>query len=292
MNTGKIIINQGLSFIAKEQRLTLFDSELHFHPEYELKYVMQSKGMRFVGDRVENFQEGDLVLLGPNISHCWNNDRENSNGDNLRASAFLVKFSEKFLGERFFLLPEMSQIKDLLINAKGGLCFPSINKKDIQIKLEHLLTCEGPLRIISLLDILFELSKAEMRPLLTETFVSESLLLNCHDHSVKRMKKVYEYVMANFRNKIRIQDVAEIANMTTHAFCKYFKKRTSKTFMTFLGELRVFYAKKFLIEIKDLPVSDICYRLGFENLSNFYRRFYSVTKMTPKEFRNHYQNQD
>jgi len=98
--------------------------------------------------------------------------------------------------------------------------------------------------------------------------------------------------MANFRNKIRIQDVAEIVNMTTHAFCKYFKKRTSKTFMTFLGELRVFYAKKFLIEIKDLPVSDICYSLGFENLSNFYRRFYSVTKMTPKEFRNHYQNQD
>ena len=67
MNTGKIIINQGFSFIAKEQKLTRLDSELHFHPEYELKYVIHSKGMRFVGDRVENFREGDLVLLGPNI---------------------------------------------------------------------------------------------------------------------------------------------------------------------------------------------------------------------------------
>ena len=86
----KISINEGISFIAKELELPHFDNEYHYHPEYELKYVIQSKGKRFVGDNVENFQEGDLVLLGPNIPHYWNNDPIYYERDDLKVSAFLV----------------------------------------------------------------------------------------------------------------------------------------------------------------------------------------------------------
>ena len=286
----KIIINEGLSFIAKELIITHFDSEFHFHPEFELKYVSRSIGKRFIGDSVENFQEGDLVLLGPNIPHYWSNDPEYYVNDNLKASAFLVMFSENFLGEGFFLLPEMSPIKELLIKARGGLCFPNTDNGNIRTKLKHLVSCEGPLRIISMLDILFELTKAKVRPLLTKTFVAELPLLNYSDHSVERLKKVHEYVIANFHNKIQIQDVAAIANMSTYAFCKYFKKSTIKTFMTFLGELRVCHAKKLLIEKEEQPISDISFASGFDNLSNFNRKFKAVTKMTPKEFRSYYQN--
>lgn len=284
----KIIINDGLTFVAKGLNLPRFDSEFHFHPEYELKYVIQSKGKRFVGDSVENFQEGDLVLLGPNIPHYWKNDPEYFESDDLKASASLVMFSENFLGEGFFLLPNMAPIKDLLNKAKGGICFPNTDKEGIPVKLKHLISCEGPLRIISMLEILFELSKAEIRPLLTETFVAELPLVNYSDHSIGRLKKVHEYVIVNFNNKIQVQDVAEIAHMTTHAFCKYFKKSTKKTFMTFLGELRVCHAKKLLIEKEEQAISDICYASGFDNLSNFNRKFKAITNMTPKEFRSQY----
>lgn len=286
----KIIINEGFSFIAKKLDLQHFDSEYHFHPEYELKYVIKSKGKRFVGDSVENFQEGDLVLLGPNIPHYWKNDPLYYEKDNLKASAFLVMFSENFLGKEFFLLPEMSPIKDLLNKAKGGICFPDTVRQNISIKLKHLISCDGPMRIMNMLDILFGLVKTEIRPLLTETFVTELPLLNYSDHSIGRLKKVHEYMIANFHNKIQIHDVAEIANMTTHAFCKYFKKSTKKTFMTFLGELRVCHAKKLLIENEEQAISDICYSSGFDNLSNFNRKFKAVTNMTPKEFRSHYLN--
>lgn len=285
----KILINERSSFIAKELDLPRFDSEYHFHPEYELKYVIKSKGKRFVGDSVENFQEGDLVLLGPSIPHYWKNDPAYYEQDNLKASAFLVMFSEDFLGKEFFLLPEMSPIKDLLNKAKGGICFPDSDKQNIPLKLKNLISCEGPLRIMTMLDILFELGKAEIRPLLTETFVAELALLNYSDHSITRLKKVHEYVIANFHNKIQIQDVAEIANMTTHAFCKYFKMSTKKTFMTFLAELRVCHAKKLLIE-SGQAISDICYLSGFDNLSNFNRKFKAIINMTPKEFRSHYMN--
>lgn len=284
----KIIVNQGFSFIAKEQNVPRFDSEFHFHPEYELKYVVQSKGIRFVGDSVENFQDGDLVLLGPNIPHCWNNDSIYGEDPESRASGFLVMFSEDFLGKDFFSLPEMEPIKELLHKSKGGICFPKANTKKIHEKFKNLVTKEGPLKVIAIIDILSELSKAEIYPLLTETYISELPLLNYSDHSVLRLKKVHEYVVANFRNKIRIQDVAEIANMTTYAFCKYFKKSTIRTFMTFLCELRVCHAKKLLIQKEELAISDICYASGFDNLSNFNRKFKEITHMTPKEFRNHY----
>jgi len=284
----KILINEGLSFIAKQLELSRFDSEFHFHTEYELKYVIKSKGKRFVGDSVENFKEGDLVLLGPNIPHYWKNDKEYFESDDLKASAFLVMFSEGFLGEDFFMSPEMSPIKELLNKAKGGIWFPNADKGGIPLKLKRLIACEGPLKIISILDILFELSKSEVSPLLTETFVVDLPLLNYSDHSFRRLKEVHEYVIVNFHEKIQIQDVAEIANMTTHAFCKYFKKSTKKTFMTFLGELRVCHSKKLLIEKEEQAISDICYASGFDNLSNFNRKFKSITNMTPKEFRNHY----
>ena len=98
----KIIVDQGSSFIAREMNLPWFDSEFHFHPEYELKYVCQSKGIRFIGDSVESFKEGDLILLGPNIPHYWNSDAIYHDNKNLRVKAFLVMFSENFLGQDFF----------------------------------------------------------------------------------------------------------------------------------------------------------------------------------------------
>lgn len=285
----KILINEGISFISKELDLPHFDSEYHFHPEYELKYVISSKGKRFIGDSVENFREGDMVLLGPNIPHYWNNDQIYYERDDLKASAFLVMFSEDFLGDGFFSLPDMLPVKGLLSKAIGGICFPDAEKRGIPFKLRNLVSSEGPVRIMTILDILFELSKSEIRPILNEKFVAELPLLNHSDNSVDRLRKVHEYVIANFQNKIHIQDVSDMANLTTHAFCKYFKKSTKKTFMTFLSELRVCHAKNLLIE-NEMPISDVCFTSGFDNLSNFNRKFKEITHMTPKEFRSHYIN--
>jgi AraC-like DNA-binding protein len=283
----KIIINEGSSFLAKELNLTRFDSDFHFHPEYELKYVIQSRGIRFIGDSVENFQEGDLVLLGPNIPHYWNNDL-NLESRNLKARAYLIMFSENFLGAGFFNLPEMLPIKELLKKSRGGVCFPNPEKYNIPEKLKQLIFIDGPERIMALLEILNELTKAEIRPLLTKTFVAELPLLNYSNHSVERLRKVHEYVLANFHKKIQIENVAEIANMSTYAFCKYFKKSTLKTFMSFLSELRICHAKKLLIQKEELAISDVCFDSGFENLSNFNRKFKEMTSMTPKEYRRHY----
>ena len=64
--------NQRLSITKKE--IPCLDSSWHYHAQYELLYISQSNGIRFVGDNVSQFFPGDLVLVGPYLPHLWRND--------------------------------------------------------------------------------------------------------------------------------------------------------------------------------------------------------------------------
>ena len=285
----KILLSEGSSFLASRLILHRFHSEYHFHPEYELKYVIESKGKRFVGDTIENFQEGDLILLGPNIPHYWRNDEIHDQSDLIQAKAVVVLFSEDFLGNKLFSLQEMTPVRELLKKSHSGLVFPNATNSQIPKMMDEVTEAKGPLRIILILEILAELAKSESRKLLTEEFSSGTPCLDANSPSFARLQKVHHYVIKNFHSPIQIEDVAQIANMTPHAFCKYFKKSTKKTFMTFLNELRVCHAKKLLIENK-IPISQICVEAGFNNISNFNRQFKTGTHMTPSDFRAMYIN--
>lgn len=280
----KILLSEGSSFLATRLILPRFHSEYHFHPEYELKYVIESKGKRFVGDSIENFQEGDLILLGPNIPHYWKNDDIHDHSDQMQAKAIVVLFSEDFLGEKFFSVQEMIPVMELLTKSRAGLVFPDAMNGKVPYLLEELTRARGPLKIILLLETLAELAKTGSRKLLTEEFSSGTPFLDANSPSFVRLQKVHHYVIKNFHHPLQIEDVAKVANMTPHAFCKYFKKTTKKTFMTFLNELRVCHAKKLLIENR-IPISQICLESGFNNISNFNRQFKTGTSMTPSDFR-------
>jgi AraC-like DNA-binding protein len=280
----KILLSEGSSFVATRLILPRFHSEYHFHPEYELKYVIESKGKRFVGDTIENFQEGDLILLGPNIPHYWKNDDIHDQSDLMQSKAVVVMFSEEFLGKDFFSLQEMTPVMELLNKSQAGLMFPDAINSRIPKKMDDLTSAKGPFRIILMLEILAEMVKLESRKLLTEEFATGTPFLDANSPSFVRLQKVHHYVIKNFHYPLQIEDVAQIANMTPHAFCKYFKKSTKKTFMTFLNELRVCHAKKLLIENR-IPISQICTESGFNNISNFNRQFKTGTNMTPSDFK-------
>lgn len=285
----KILLSEGSSFLATRLILPRFHSEYHFHPEYEMKYVIESKGKRFVGDTIENFQEGDLILLGPNIPHYWKSDDIHDLTDQMQARAIVVLFTEDFLGDRFFSIQEMIPVRELLRKSQAGLVFPNAISSGIPKMMEDLTIVKGPMRIIRILEILVELTRLESRQLLTEEFSSGTPFLDANSSSFMRLQKVHHYVIKNFHYPLQIEDVAKIANMTPHAFCKYFKKSTKKTFMTFLNELRICHAKKLLIENR-IPISQICQDSGFNNISNFNRQFKTGTNMTPSDYRAMYNN--
>jgi AraC-like DNA-binding protein len=101
------------------------------------------------------------------------------------------------------------------------------------------------------------------------------------------IKKVLEHVSENFKNQIRLDDVAQLANMSESAFSRYFKKRTRKTFSNFLTDIRIEYACKMLQNDK-LSISQIAFDSGFYNLSNFNRQFKAIKKITPLAYRMNY----
>jgi AraC-like DNA-binding protein len=280
----KITLNDEKSFDIGKWELSGFHCDYHYHPEYELKYVIKSEGKRFVGDSVENFKAGDLVLLGPNLPHYWKNDPHYYDSDEQSSSAYIVLFSGDFLGNDFFKTPELYKVNDMLSKSKGGIRFPKANKSTIPDKMQKLLKAKEAQRILIMLDILIELAGIKKHKILAKDFSHDFFIQNIKSGSFGRMQRVHEYVIENFHSHIPIETVADIASMSTHSFCKYFKKSTKKTFTRFLNELRVCHAKKLLIEDNE-TIAQICYKSGFNNLSYFNRQFKLITNTTPKGYK-------
>jgi AraC-like DNA-binding protein len=271
----------GELLLVKEIKAPKFTAPLHFHPEVELTLILESSGKRFVGDNVENFEAGDLVLVGENLPHFW------YNGEDLdtetHAHAIVVQFGRFFLGENFFKITGAEHINNLLINSGRGICVKKptsilIRKKLIQML--HLDTFGKTLLLISILDIIAK--SADFYYLCGADFTP-----NLNKNDCTRMNKIYDYVYNNISSSFDITDIAALLYMSESAFCHYFKKRTQKTFTRFVNEVRISNAKQLLIET-DKPIAEIAYECGYNSLSNFSKQFYSLGKTSPKDFRKNY----
>lgn len=268
------------SFVLQKDVYPYYPTPWHYHPEYELVLVIKSSGKRTVGDHEEPFTDGDLVLLGPNLPHAFQNDPEYYRGDpSLTAEAIVIHFTEDFLGGAFFRLPEMVRVNQLFLQAGFGLKVMGRTREKVADIMQEMLGWSGHRRIIGLLTILEILSLSEeLRPLASSGFVQQ------HDvWGDDRITKVHTYIMKNFGRDISLADVAEVANMSIPAFCRFFKACTRKAFSVYLNETRVGYACKLLLEEK-FSISQICYVSGFNNMSNFYRQFKKVTGKSPLQY--------
>lgn len=259
----------------------------HYHEQLELVVILKSSGTRFVGDSIEKFHQGEVVLLGKNLPHMWLNDKAYFNNDpNLKAEAVAIHFKEDFVGEHFFNTPEMSKIKELLENAKRGIKFENFNIELLN-DIKNMVYLDDFNRVIKIIEILNTLSKEENHRILS----TAGFLNSFNKSDNKRLDKVHSYVFNNFKNQITLNDVAEITLMNPTAFSRYFKKVNRKTFSRYLNEIRIGYACKLLLEQK-YSVTDICFESGYNNLSNFNRQFKLITNYSPTEYLKDYSKVD
>ncbi|MHB1178608.1 MAG: AraC family transcriptional regulator [Daejeonella sp.] len=277
----KVTTQQGEPLLVKEVNARVFPAPLHFHPELELTLILESSGKRFIGDSIENFEPGDLVLVGENLPHFWCN--EESPSDDGYSHAIVVQFNKYFLGETFFRLTGATHIENLISNSNRGIEIKNPTKslvKEKLIKILDLNTFEKTLLLLEILDIIattkdfYYLSSPNFKPYLHET--------DC-----TRMNRIYSYIYNNISNNLDLTEIAGLLNMSVSAFCHYFKKRTQKTFTQLVNEIRIGKAKRLLIET-DKTISEIAYEIGYHSYSNFNKQFCSLTKSSPKEFRRNY----
>ena len=277
-------ISENHAFEVKYLTAPHFDPNWHFHSEYQLFLVMKGTGTRFIGDHVSPFKKGDLVFTGPNLPHLWQSDHEYFNGDKeLITKGIVMYFPENFLGNDFLYKNEMYKIKQLFLKAQRGLdIFGNTAEKAIDLILDSL-KVEDFDRILTLLNLLNLLANSTEYKLLASEGYSNSLT----ETETDKMNSVHTYVMKNFREKITLDSVAAIANMSPTSFSRYFKIHANKTFSDFLTEIRIGYSCKLLIGQK-INISQVCYDSGFNTLSNFNRQFKAFTHYNPVEYRRKY----
>ncbi|MEO8474151.1 MAG: AraC family transcriptional regulator [Chryseolinea sp.] len=265
-----------------------FDPNWHFHSEFQLFVVLQGKGTRFIGDHVSPFKKGDLVFTGPDLPHVWRSDHEFlENTKEYSTEGIVIYFHEHFLGDDFIKKNEVYKIRQLFVKARRGMEITGKTAEQAErmmVELLHLKDFDGMITLLNLLNVLANTSEYN---LLSSAGYTNSL----KDSDTERMNKVHAYVMQNFKEKVMLNDVAAIANMTTTSFSRYFKTHGNKTFSDFLSEIRIGHACKLLIE-KKMSVSEICYDSGFQTLSNFNRQFKAITHYNPLEYKNKFAESD
>lgn len=234
-----------------------------------------------MGDSIENFTDGDLVVMGPDLPHVWYNEKDYyEENSQKKVEAIVTYFHPDWLTENLLKSADLANVRTLLEHIKRGIKVTGKVKKKVTKHILKIHESTGLKRIIRILNILELLSIFEGYECL-----ASSGYVNSYNHKdIERMDKVYQYIMNNYTQKILLEDVANIASMTPTSFCKYFRTRTQKTFSNFVNEVRIGYACKLLCD-ENLNIADVCYQSGFNNFTNFNRCFKSLKKMGPSEFR-------
>lgn len=279
----KIPFSSDVSFLYKKFECDYFNDPWHFHREYELVMINRSSGTRFIGDNVSHFEEGDLSLIGSNIPHLLRNGEEYyTNNRNLKAGAIYIHFTRDFLGKQFFDLPEMKMVNRLLERSSLGLEISGKVKKYTINKL-HQMSEEKPTeRLLSLLKILVKLSQSrELKPLLSTGYSANN------SGDTEKINHVFEFIMKHYTQEIYVHEIASKLNMSVASFSRYFKNHTRKTFSDYVTEIRIGRACRMLME-DNYSISEISYKSGFDNLSNFYRHFKKIIGIIPKDYRNRF----
>lgn len=246
----------------------------HFHPEYEIVYVEAVSGFRHIGNHISKYEGSDLAFIGPNIPHL-NFDY----GVKEKVNTVVIQMKENFLGEVFLALPEIEPIANLFERAKRGLTFSGETKWLVSQKMRNIATLPHFEQLITLLEVLNLLAKStdvealEVKPISGVSVLKEQ----------QRLQKVHHYIEVNYQQEIDVNEVANLCNLTTAAFCRYFKKATHYTFTDFLNHFRINQSKNLLLQHKN--VTEACYESGFSNLSYFNKIFKKVTGENPSAFK-------
>ena len=276
----KISTQSSNSFSIRQDRQANINSRWHYHPEIELIYFHKGSGIQFVGDSIKRFEKSNIVLVGSNLPHYWKYDIENSDDYTDRPYATVIHFFEDFWSRTFLDLPENKLIKNTLERAKRGIEISAKQEPAIVKLIEQIVDAEGYHRIILLMEILALIGSVSSSKLLS----SIGFKYNFEEVDKYRINLIYDYSFAHFKDKILLEEIAQIANLTPNSFCRYFKSKTRKTYLQFINEIRVGHACKLLIE-DEISIKQICYESGFNNFSSFHAAFKLITGKTPLNYK-------
>lgn len=269
------------SFYLEEVTKSYFTDLWHYHPEIEILYIKEGFGTKYVGDSINTYFPGDIVIIGSNTPHVWSSNPVFLIPDNkLTSSAICIQFMEDFLGESFSNIPEYRKIKTFLNKANRGIQFVNESRSILEQRIIGLSSRTGMDRLIGLMKILDIMAGSGDNVYLSSPTYRP---IKIHSEDKDRMEIIFRHVIENYTKNISLEEIASKVSLTPHSFCRYFKSRTTKVFSSFVNEVRIGNACKMILQ-KKYSISEVCYASGFNYLSNFNRQFKKIRGMTPSEF--------
>lgn len=252
----------------------------HFHPEFEIYLVTETSGRAFVGDYISTFRPGNLVMVGPNLPHNWISDV--ARGETITRRGLVLQFTQAFIGGCIAAIPEMRSLEVTLAASARGIEFADGTGETARPILEAILESGGPTRMAHFFRLLALLQEADYRQL-----ASASYQPSPDTYVTAPLNHVIDHVARNLSCDLRLTDLAVLSGFTPSSFSRAFKRHTGLTFVRYVNRMRIDNASDLLMTTND-SVADICFQVGFNNLSNFNRHFMSLKRMSPSEFRRLY----
>lgn len=263
------------TLLIQEDRAQNFYSKLHQHKEIQLSYIAKGEGTFYIGDCFGQFGAGDIFAIGEHLPHVFSSDPSTEN-------VYMVSlfFTRESYGAGFFDQPEFHSFGRFFESVKQGFRLTS-NTIELGQKIIEMTKQSSLVRFLSFIELLDQVSRSELNVLSSEIHKKRF-----GEVEGKRMREIMQYTLENFDKHLTVKEASEIANMSPNAFCRYFKQRANKTYISFVLDIRIGHACKLLSRNRDLRISEIAFQSGFNNLTNFNRKFKQIKGLTPSEFRN------
>ena len=272
-------IRRGESFKAWSHGYPFHTVRWHFHPEYEIHQVVATGGRYFVGDFIGQFEPGNLVLTGPNLPHNWVSDLPADVTIPLRGR--IIQFSEEFIGDTMKLMPELSGLAALLESSRRGVLFSGGTSKELAPLMEEIVAAKGVRRIELFMLILGTLCRVRgALPLSSANYLPDP-----SGYMSAGMNKALAFIRENLTQPFGEADLATMAGQSQSAFSRSFRRHTGMSLVQYVKRLRINLACQILMSDEQASITDICFEVGFNNLSNFNRQFLAEKGMPPSRFR-------
>lgn len=274
----KIITPTDASWRYHKYQMPYLPFSWHYHPEYEICLTLNSKGVRHIGDHIAEYGDYDLVFMGPNLPHTWQSE---SNSDGSEQIVYVAQVPVNWLDKLVRDHKELQGMMSLLTRSLKGIKFSTACALSAKHLFEKMDEASGAQRFILLLELLtIMLEDTQQHTLSSPMFAFGKQL----EKNNGKLNQVIEFIYENYTESLYAEQLAELAHMSTNHFHRYFKQRTEYTLTEFINRLRIGKACKLLISSSS-PISVISDQCGFNNVSNFNRRFLAIKGCTPRKFR-------
>jgi len=283
----QIPTSQEHTLTVQEDHLPHFFPYLHQHQEMQITWIIKGEGTLVVDNQLHRFSSGDIYLLGANQQHLFKSDPEYFiAGTSKHIQTLNIYFNPDGKLANLLHLPEMMTLQPFIQQSQVGFKLPISFQQEISeqmITIQYATGIEQLIHFSILLKYLNQLNGA-MEPL-----IKTVNRVNPVELEEIRLKKVHGYVLGHYAKVISLEHIADMAHMSVHAFCRYFKKKTGQTFLEFLNQTRVNEACRKLASKKFDSISTIAYDCGFNSINNFNRVFKNQTGQSPRQYLTSYQ---